>query len=62
MDDFKMSEVNRVRDVYGQVPANKLIGLGWVLLGTSHGKDESGYPITLYSLGWTQNLPPQDPL
>ena len=39
-------ETNRPSDLKG------LLDKGWVLLSTAEGKDEEGYPVFKYSLGF----------
>lgn len=48
------SGIRKVVDV-AAISANKYLRARWVLLGTSHGQDERGYPLTLYSLGKTEH-------
>lgn len=62
MEEFQMSSVRQVRELSGQGAVNTLLGLGWVLLGTSHGKDEMNYPIVRYALGWTQDSKAPEPV
>ncbi len=38
---------------------NELIQKGWSLIDTASGKDETGYPITRYSLAWFKDSDPQ---
>ncbi len=40
--------------------ANELIALGWTLIETASGTDESGYPLTTYSLAWFGDGEPRD--
>jgi hypothetical protein len=40
--------------------ANELIGFGWKLLTTASGKDEEGYPLVSYSLGWFAEGEPRE--
>lgn len=58
MPDFKMSDVKQVRETTSINTANSYLAEGWVMLGTSNGKDETGYPITYYSLGWIREENP----
>lgn len=39
--------------------ANKLIDKGWTLFDSASGRDETGYPITKYSLAWLHDTEPQ---
>ena len=58
MPDFKMSDVKQVRETTSINTATSYLAEGWVMLGTSNGKDETGYPITSYSLGWIREENP----
>jgi len=62
MEEFQITGVRQVRELSGQSAVNALLGLGWVLLGTSHGKDEMNYPIVRYTLGWTQDCKAPEPV
>lgn len=53
-----VQSIKAVRETSQQATANSYLSKGWVLLGTSHGKDETGYPITTYTLGWPLETPP----
>lgn len=53
-------DIRAVRETSQQKLANEWLSKGWVLLGTSHGKDETGYPITTFALGWPLDTPPVD--
>jgi len=35
---------------------NELLGKGWILIGSAHGKDEMGYPLSKYSVGRPENV------
>ncbi|WP_162878018.1 hypothetical protein [Trinickia diaoshuihuensis] len=39
----------------------RFINAGWSLIDTASGKDESGYPLTLYSLAWLGEGEPAEP-
>ena len=41
--------------------ATLYIKAGWTLIDTASGKDESGYPLTLYSLAWMGDGDPKNP-
>ncbi|APQ10694.1 hypothetical protein BJP27_03935 [Pseudomonas oryzihabitans] len=32
---------------------------GWVIISSADGKDESGYPLSIYTLGWTKEEEPR---
>jgi hypothetical protein len=52
MANIDITKAKAVRGASDEQNANKLIALGWVLIDTASGKDESGYPFTRYSLAW----------
>ena len=58
MDKSELEKVKQVRGAGDERSANALIAQGWVLIDTASGKDESGYPMTRYSLAWTKDTPP----
>lgn len=39
----------------------RFINAGWSLIETASGKDEMGYPLTLYSLAWLGDGKPVEP-
>jgi len=53
-----MTQVKQVRGASDEQRANQLLAKGWVMLDTASGKDETGYPITRYSLAWIKDTPP----
>jgi hypothetical protein len=50
-----LEKVTSVHEATTAQACNEYLKAGWVLLGTSHGKDEGDYPIARYSLGWPNN-------
>jgi len=61
MEVSELTKVRKVRGTTNETEVNKLLSLGWVLLVTSAGKDESDYPITRFTLGWAKDGEPVEP-
>lgn len=61
MSSFDQSQVKAVIQRSDAQACNKYLNAGWVLLATSSGKDESDYPITLFTLGWVKDGNPVQP-
>lgn len=59
MPEFKVSDVKAIRETYNERIANKYLKDRWILLDKSVGKDEAGFPIVLYILGWTHEDEPK---
>lgn len=60
MAEVELSKAKKIRETSDMSFSNKLIAAGWTLISTSSGKDESGYPITLYAFAWFKDEePPQ---
>lgn len=55
-----LTKAKAVRGASDARRANELIELGWTLIDTAPGKDESGYPLTTYSLAWFGDGAPRD--
>lgn len=56
IDLTKAKQVVRASDAQR---ANELIAKGWTLIDTASGKDESGYPLTMFALAWFGDGTPQ---
>ncbi|MFY4713441.1 hypothetical protein ACVCH0_01065 [Burkholderia glumae] len=57
-------DLTKAKEVVQRSTANdatRFIKAGWTLIETASGKDESGYPLTLYSLAWLGDGEPVDP-
>lgn len=61
MSDFQLSSVKQIRKFSSNNVAalNKHLADGWVLISAADGKDETGYPLTLYTVGWAKDEAPQ---
>jgi len=46
-----LSQIKQICEVYGEIAAQEKLNEGWILLAVAGGKDESGYPCMIYSLG-----------
>lgn len=60
MATVDLTKAKAVRVASDARRANELIALGWTLIDTASGKDESGYPLTTYSLAWFGDGEPRD--
>jgi len=60
MANIDLTKVKQVRVASDAYDANKLIEKGWVMIDTASGKDETGYPITKYSMAWMGEAPPKE--
>lgn len=47
-----LTKAKAVRTAYDAKRANELMANGWSLIETASGKDESGYPLTAFTLAW----------
>jgi len=48
---LKGAEFESIKEVEGDVEAQKMLEKGWKLIETSGGKDEDGFAYILYSFG-----------
>lgn len=60
MATVDLTKAKAVRGASDAKRANELIALGWTLIDTASGKDESGYPLTTYSLAWFGDGEPRE--
>lgn len=58
MADFLIGDVKKVRELFDAHKVNKHLKGGWVLLSQATGKDEQGYPLTQYVVGWLADEEP----
>jgi hypothetical protein len=58
--NIDLTKVKKVKVAHDAHDANKLMEKGWAMIETAAGKDETGYPITRYSMAWMHDAPPQD--
>lgn len=58
MANTDLTKVKKVQVAHDEREANRLIEKGWVMIETAGGKDETGYPITRYSMAWVNDNPP----
>ncbi|ALN18479.1 hypothetical protein [Ectopseudomonas mendocina] len=58
MADFLIGDVKKVRELFEADKVNKHLKGGWVLLSQATGKDEQGYPLAKYVLGWLSEEAP----
>lgn len=57
-------DLTRAKEVVARFDAsdvNRYLQAGWTLIDTASGKDESGYPLTKYSLAWFGDVTPNHP-
>ncbi|OBY88837.1 hypothetical protein A6723_000035 [Pseudomonas sp. AU11447] len=61
MSQFDLSTVKKVRNGSSNdlESVNAHLADGWVLVSTADGRDESGYPLSVYTLGWTKDEEPK---
>jgi hypothetical protein len=59
MATMDLSNAKKLTGAFDANRANELIALGWILIDTSSGKDESGFPIMHYSLAWFKEDEPK---
>lgn len=55
---MSLNDTYKVKEVAGEIEANKHIDAGWELLGVAGGMDVDKIPVFLYSLGWTSEEKP----
>lgn len=58
MATVDLTQAKMVRGASDEQSANRLIAKGWTLIDVASGKDESGYPMTRYSLAWFKDSEP----
>jgi hypothetical protein len=59
MANIDLTKAKQVVGAFDAQQTNDLIALGWTLIDTATGKDESGYPLIRYSLAWFGEGTPQ---
>lgn len=59
MSAIDLSKSKKVTETGTVKHANELIAEGWVLINTSVGKDEGGFPIVTYVLAWPHEKAPK---
>lgn len=60
MATIDLTKAKAVRGASDARRTNELIEQGWTLIETASGKDESGYPLTTYTLAWFGDGEPPD--
>ena len=55
---MSINETYKIREVCGEIEANKHINAGWELLAVAGGEDVDKMPVFLYSLGWKSDEKP----
>ena len=59
MATVDLTQVKKVVVASDAKGTSDLLEKGWRLIDTASGVDESGYPITKYSLGWFEDTDPR---
>lgn len=61
MPTVDLSNAKEVVQRFNANDATRYINAGWTLIETASGKDESGYPLVIYSLAWMAEGAPVTP-
>lgn len=57
--NLDLTKAKQVTSASHAQAANELIAKGWTLIATASGKDETEYPIVIYSFAWFHEEPPR---